>query len=68
MHNLIVVGITVLMVYAFFADDIDELMVKPKTRGKVIYCETCRKKKTHLVIERGLFECTSCESQIDLRI
>jgi hypothetical protein len=64
MHNLIVIGMTVIMAYAFFGD---EITVKPKMRGKIIYCEGCRKQKNHLVIEKGFFECTSCERQIDLR-
>jgi hypothetical protein len=67
MHSLILVGMTALVAYAFFADDIENIVVKPKIRGKIIYCETCRKQQKHLVIDRGFFECITCERQIDLR-
>jgi acetyl-CoA carboxylase beta subunit len=76
MHNLIIVGMSVLMAYAFFTmDDEDEpaKVIKndspkePSGRTTIISCTTCRKQKRHREIETNVWECMKCKRHIDLR-
>lgn len=76
MHNLIIIGVSVLMTYAFFTMDEDEEPAKeikkdspkePSGRTTIISCTTCRKQKRHREIESNVWECTKCKRKIDLR-
>jgi hypothetical protein len=68
MHNLILIGMTMLMAYALFSDDIEEIVVKPRNKTKIHYCESCRKQKEHIVLSKNLLECPTCYRQIDLKV
>lgn len=75
-HTLIVSGMTVLIVIAFFGDDIKEKPKKPvkkiepeyNERTVVLSCQKCRKLNPHIEIEADLFECVSCKRQTDIRV
>jgi hypothetical protein len=36
-------------------------------RRLTMMCTTCRKQKTHIEIEKDLYQCTKCKRQVDLR-
>ena len=52
-----------------FEEDVQQdLEINDATgRHVTLSCQTCRKLKRHKEIELGLFECTKCKRQVDVR-
>jgi hypothetical protein len=66
LHNLIIVGISILMAYALFWDEAKAEFKQRKKNIQPLFCEPCDKHQNFIIIDPHVYECPTCANVIDL--
>lgn len=66
MTSWIVFSMSLLMGYAVFHEDIENIPRRNRKNTQELFCEGCDKRKKFVIIRSHVYECPTCYNVLDL--